>query len=182
MISVQLIPFLSDNSATQYDDDIEVIATLSRSHQEITAEFTLRGDISHIQWPAVQSQPQRGMELWKHTCFELFIADSASHGYWEYNFSPSRQWAVYAFSDYRQPVNAAVTNTPNVDVPRVSDTTFTLGIKFPVDAVFAKKTLSVGVSAVIEYRDGALRYFALAHGAQRPDFHRRDSFLIKLHP
>jgi hypothetical protein len=42
----------------------------------------------------------RGDELWKTTCFELFLYDGGGR-YREFNFSPSGQWAAYAFSGYR---------------------------------------------------------------------------------
>jgi len=36
------------------------------------------------------------------------------------------------------------------------------------------------VAAVVKLRDGRVTYWALSHPGPRPDFHRRDSFLIKL--
>ena len=48
--------------------------------------------------PAV---PQRTVGLWEHTCFELFLMDPSSGSYFEFNFSPSGEWAAYRFDSYR---------------------------------------------------------------------------------
>jgi hypothetical protein len=38
----------------------------------------------------------------------------------------------------------------------------------------------MGLSAVIEERDGMLSYWALRHAPGKPDFHRRDGFALEL--
>ena len=47
------------------------------------------------------AEPVRADELWRTTCFELFLRRPGSEGYLEFNFSPSGQWAAYAFDGYR---------------------------------------------------------------------------------
>ena len=186
MISVQLIPFQSKSPETippqagPGAEEIAVFATINRSHNEITADFTLTGDTSAILWPPVLPQTQSGTDLWKHTCFELFVADTDSHAYWEYNASPSRQWAIYGFADYRRPAGIAAAVLPSIGVPDLTDTVFTLSLTFPLEAPLRNKTISLGVCAVIEKRDNSRLYYALTHCAKKPDFHRRESFLITL--
>src|SRR6185437_8564676 len=43
----------------------------------------------------------RSDELWRHTCFEAFVGAALDAGYYELNFSPSKQWAAYWFNGYR---------------------------------------------------------------------------------
>jgi hypothetical protein len=38
----------------------------------------------------------------------------------------------------------------------------------------------LGLAAVLEDRQGRLSYWALAHLADRPDFHHPDSFILEL--
>ena len=40
----------------------------------------------------------------------------------------------------------------------------------------------VGLSAVIEAKDGSRSYWALAHPPGKPDFHHRDCFALRLPP
>jgi hypothetical protein len=44
----------------------------------------------------------------------------------------------------------------------------------------AAPALHAGLSAVIESADGALSYWALAHGGDRPDFHDPASFTMRI--
>ena len=47
-------------------------------------------------------------DLWQHTCFELFIGAKNDAEYYEFNFSPSGEWAAYEFRNYRdgEPIHA----------------------------------------------------------------------------
>ena len=45
--------------------------------------------------------PRIATQLWRHTCFEAFIAVEGQPAYHEFNFAPSGEWTVYAFSGYR---------------------------------------------------------------------------------
>ena len=71
---------------------------LPEGHLKLRYELT--GDLTQLRIPAPQS-PGEADGLWEHTCFEAFIAVEGEAGYHEFNFSPSGQWAAYAFSDYR---------------------------------------------------------------------------------
>src|SRR6202040_1743207 len=71
-----------------------------RSASELQMTFRLDGDIPRIRIP-LPGSPRINTELWRHTCFEAFIAVEGQSAYHEFNFSPSGEWAVYAFSDYR---------------------------------------------------------------------------------
>lgn len=66
--------------------------------------YRLNGDISQLRIPA-PLPPAAADDLWKHSCFELFVTTANAAAYHEFNFSFSAQWAAYAFSDYpmRQP-------------------------------------------------------------------------------
>lgn len=188
MVCVQLVPFNQDKcpnpptsaSAGRRTVEITVSVALSHSDRGVKAEFVLLGDTSAILWPATLPKAMPGHELWKHTCFELFIADPRCPAYWEYNFSPSRQWAIYAFRDYRQPAETPITAHPTIETPRLTEKTFSIELYFPLEAPLLKKSLSIGACAVIEMHDGSFQYFALTHCAQRPDFHQRDSFLVNI--
>jgi len=61
--------------------------------------------------------PARADGLWQRTCFELFLRRPGHAGYWEFNFSPSGEWAAYRFDDYR----AGMDQLP-VEPPRITST------------------------------------------------------------
>jgi hypothetical protein len=137
--------------------------------------YALRGDLAAVALPPLAA-PAFADELWRHTCFEAFIGRDGDAAYYEYNFSPSGRWAVYAFSAYRQrrEIDAAAL-APTVDWQHGGDR---LSLRATVRLAplgLADATLRIGVSAVIETRDGALSYWALHHPPGRPDFHHAEA-------
>lgn len=121
----------------------------------------------------------RGDELWRRTCFELFLNDGGGR-YREFNFSPSQQWAAYAFADYRtQTGDHAPLLAPEIAADR-GQSIFTTTVF--IDRRELLGAQSAALSAVIEEEDGRLSYWALGHGGLKPDFHDPACFRIPLGP
>lgn len=119
----------------------------------------------------------RGEDLWRTTCFELFLYDGEGR-YREFNFSPSGQWAAYAFSGYR---NLASEFNPR-DTP---DIKHDIGSSVFVQTVFLDRrdlegADSAALAAVIEEEDGRSSYWAMVHRGLQPDFHDLACFRIPL--
>ena len=73
-----------------------ITVAVHRTARELGFEYRLEGDGSRIRIPAVCA-PARTLGLWKHTCFEAFVAIEGEPAYHEFNVSPSGEWAVHAF-------------------------------------------------------------------------------------
>lgn len=121
--------------------------------------------------------------LWEHTCFEAFITRSDLTIYHELNFSPSGQWARYAFSAYRQRAGIPAGLPPPEFSVCLSPEHLELHILlatagFPEAA--PDSCWQLGISAVIENRQGEQAYWALSHAGPTPDFHQRTTFLLNL--
>ncbi len=143
--------------------------------------YELRGELSTLQIPP-RRDDSRVDGLWQHSCFEAFVAVQGETAYREFNFSPSGQWAAYAFSDYRQAEAFPLSLTPPVINSAFSAEGFMLSARLAPDALppnSHQRPLRVGLSAVIESRD-MLGYWALHHATQRPDFHHPESFILIL--
>ncbi|MGC1342962.1 MAG: DOMON-like domain-containing protein [Candidatus Binataceae bacterium] len=150
---------------------------------ELQMTFRLDGDISRI-WLSSPGVPRIGSQLWRHTCFEAFIAVEGSPAYHEFNFAPSGEWAVYAFCSYR---NGSLLSN---DAMRPQIAVHFTGSRLDLDAlvrldllsnIHGRASLRVGVSAVIEASDG-LSYWALRHSVDKPDFHDANGFAMLLEP
>lgn len=145
--------------------------------------YEVIGDLSFVRIPAPM-MPEVVDGLWQHTCFELFAARAGEAAYREYNFSPSGQWAAYAFGDYRARAEVRALPAPRLHLTRHVDC-LELQAMLPPGALpglsgVGHDDLQLGLSAVIEGVDGSLSYWALRHPAARPDFHHRDSFALSL--
>jgi hypothetical protein len=149
--------------------------------------YRLWGDIARLRVP--DDQPaRRADQLWEHTCFEAFVALPGSQAYREFNFSPAGLWASYDFSVYRQRADMGDTTAGEMVAPQI--VTRRYAGRLEVDATLAAsvlpagmEALDVGLCAVVEAADavdGHHSYWALAHGAARPDFHLRESFTLRI--
>jgi hypothetical protein len=145
----------------------------------LTLRYRLAGDLGKIAIPA--ARPSAAVDgLWRHTCFEAFIAAGTS-AYREFNFSPSGEWAAYAFGDYRTPMPWTIGAPPAIDVAQ-SPHLLLLTARIAADDLPAGNRLQLGLTAVIEPIEGDLSYWALHHPSEKPDFHVRAGFVCPLDP
>jgi hypothetical protein len=121
--------------------------------------------------------------LWRHTCFEAFVAPADGARYCEFNFSPSGQWAAYAFDAYRAGMRTLELRTP----PRARWQHDAGGLSLDVGIGIAEilgpgapAPLRLGLAAVIEEQSGTISHWALRHPTDRPDFHRHEGFVLEL--
>ena len=140
----------------------------------LTLRYHLTGDLSHIVYPP-PATPARTDNLWRHTCFEAFIGLPGG-GYIEFNLAPSRQWAAYLFDGYRHGIRPHEVADPHIAISAVGGLNLTADIDIPTEAS------RLGLSAVIEARNGSKSYWAIAHAPGHPDFHNRDGFAVELPP
>jgi hypothetical protein len=148
----------------------------------LALRYRLEGEIGRLHIPA--PRPARIAEqLWRHTCFEAFVAPRGTSAYHELNFSPSGEWAAYAFERYRvgQPVTDASLE-PQVAVRcEAGALELTATVRLArLGTTPAGGPILLGLSAVMEERSGALSYWALAHPSEHPDFHDRRAFTLEL--
>jgi hypothetical protein len=163
-----------------------VAATAARtSDGGLVFSYQVSGDIVRLRIPEPQ-ESGRSDGLWQHTCFEAFIAVAGDSAYRELNFSPSGQWAAYAFSGYRQlQESCAATTAPHVGAS-VSAGHLHLTATVAADLLppgAAVTVLQIGLAAVIETADtvtGVRSHWALRHAEGLADFHRRETFILEL--
>jgi hypothetical protein len=119
--------------------------------------------------------PARTDELWRTTCFELFLQFDDEERYVEFNFSPSTRWAAYAFDSYRDgmvPLDRDI--APLVE--RLPD-----GVEVDCDlGGLPHGELRMGLTAVIEETGGVRSFWSLAHAPGAPDFHHPACFAARL--
>ncbi|HMV06250.1 MAG TPA: DOMON-like domain-containing protein [Accumulibacter sp.] len=163
---------------------IEAGAT-RRADGTLSFRYCLRGDIVRLLIPT-PDPAGRTDGLWEHTCFEAFVGLAGQTAYTEFNFSPSGQWATYAFADYRQPAAEPEVFAPPQITARVFAGRIEIEAVVPpgtLDLSASEARLQIGLCAVVEARDlidGRHSYWALRHAADRPDFHDRRGFVLEL--
>jgi hypothetical protein len=143
----------------------------------LALRYVLSGAIGDLVIPP-PAAPARTDELWRRTCFEAFVRPEPGKAYYEFNHSPSTQWAAYRFSGYRDGMAPADIAAPHIDLTRAADRLELRAHLALPD--FADAPWRLGLSAVIEETNGAKSYWALAHPTGRPDFHHAHGFAATL--
>jgi hypothetical protein len=170
--TLRLHPDSHCGAATRIEADVV------RPHPgSLILSYVVSGRISDFRWPPVVA-PARADELWWHTCFEAFVRPSTGSAYYEFNFSPSTQWAAYRFDSYRSGTRVATEiGTPRIEVRSTAES-YTLQAALELDGLSLPWRL--GLSAVLEETNGGKSYWALAHPPGKVDFHHTDCFALEL--
>jgi len=160
---------------------LKITGKIARCSNTLALGYSLLGPLAELLIPAPADIPARKNELWKETCFECFLAVRGSPTYWEFNLSPAGHWNVYRFAAYRQGMREEKVFTSMDFTVQKQSESLLLDVEINLDKIIQEKqSLEVGLSAVITLRGGELTYWALTHGGKQADFHRRDSFVVKL--
>ena len=145
-------------------------------------QYSLEADMSRVRVPP-SGGGGRADTLWKHTCFEAFVAPADGPGYHEFNFSPSLDWAIYRFSAYREGMAPAeVGRAPEISVRRGEDRLelqSAVRLGHMADLRDARQ-LRIALAAVIEDENGRLSYWGLRHPPGKPDFHHPNGFALEV--
>jgi len=147
----------------------------------ISFRFIAQGEIRQLQIPS-DGEGRRRDELWRTTCFEAFLK-RPDGGYLELNFSPSKDWAAYDFSDYRK----GMTDSGSIASIEILTDHFEDALMVDTKVRFAANwalsesgSLAIGLTAVMEDISGRKSHWAILHPAEKPDFHHPDGFVYRL--
>lgn len=131
-------------------------------------------------------------ELWKSTCFEIFLAAPNQTNYVEANLATNGDWNLYFFTNYREAMRPAAgaeiallnftKSAEQIDLSaRIEwSNTRATNAASKEAAIFSAATIELAASVVLDWGADGVEYWALKHVAERPDFHRRESFLLKI--
>jgi len=158
-------------------------AGVGRENGSLFLRYVLAGPVSRIRLPSPATIATRADRLWEHSCFEAFLSPPGGEAYWEVNLAPSGDWNMYRFDGYREGMRPEpLALPPAVELERASCGTLTVRARLDLAAIagLVAGPLDVGLAAVLEANDGARSYWALRHAATTPDFHRRESFVVRL--
>jgi hypothetical protein len=173
-------PLVAHRASTAQPAVRAVAAAVERAGAGVRFVYRLTGDVAALAIPP-RDEPRRADRLWEHTCFEAFVASGAGPSYYELNFSPSAQWAAYAFDGYRdgmRPLDLA--RPPSIVVAEsAGELRVTAAVEFAPGAD-APWPWRIGLSAVVEDRAGVRGYYALRHPRDTPDFHDAAGFAVLL--
>ena len=184
MSSIDSKPSVLTRHPSTPNDAVRSLAVRVRADKSdiLVFYYSLAADMSRVRVPP-SGVGGSADALWKHTCFEAFVAAADAPGYHEFNFSPSRDWAIYRFSGYREGMSRAeMGGAPEISVRRCDgglelESAVRLG---QLTGLRDARLLRVAMAAVIEDDAGGLSYWGLRHGPGKPDFHHANGFALEV--
>jgi hypothetical protein len=158
-------------------DDIDVQAGLELQERKLLISFTVQGKLDNYFFPET-SKLQRVNELWKATCFELFLANSKEEAYYELNFSSSLAWNFYVLKEYRAEVKEVK------EVKLLSEATiqvFREKERFKIELVlegFDFENFDIfNLTCILLTKESKRNFWSSKKMNYKPDFHHRKYFL-----
>jgi hypothetical protein len=151
--------------------------------------WRLTGDLDALVLPEPSQSRRRCDGLWQTTCLEAFWGFAGQQAYWELNLAPSGDWNLYRLSHYRGPLTPVALVVPPAWQVRRTVGELEVAVELDLGEVaggdesgVAVLPLEISLTAVIEQVGQGVSYWALTHTGAEPDFHRRDSFGLRLLP
>jgi len=148
------------------DYNFTINSKLEKDNQKIKVTYNIVGDPSNIIFP-VKSEFKRKDDLWKDTCFELFLLKEDGQ-YFEINFSPSKEYNIYKFKKYREEMSTSEELVLNIIKNNQKQ------IVLEID-IFKINIFKFNICSVIN-SSNQLSYWSIYH-QESPDFHLEKNFI-----
>lgn len=164
--------------------DIQILGSVTRLGDHFSLSYQVTGQWNVLELPSSSEHPGRKHELWQTTCFEFFLGRIDSAQYWEFNLSPSGDWNVYRFHDYRQGMQEELAIVALPYQIATHPAAIQLGLSLDLSALIQpEQPIQIAITAVMKTNNKPnefISYWALAHTVSQPDFHQRNSFILSL--
>ena len=159
---------------------ISITGTVKRTKASLVLDYQLQDHLGQVKWPSISLKPARKDDLWKTTCLEFFLSKPNSKEYWEVNLSPTGNWNVYHFDDYRDGMKPEE-RVISMEIMVIDKKLRVILHLTELEIMAPSEPLELGITAVVEnVSDGSQTFWALTHTGDQADFHRRDSFILKV--
>ncbi|PIR22043.1 MAG: hypothetical protein COV44_09700 [Deltaproteobacteria bacterium CG11_big_fil_rev_8_21_14_0_20_45_16] len=176
-MSLSLRAELIEFSKQSPSEELRIFCEIQKLDGFLEVIFFLKTDLSTIVIDPPSASPSFREKLWERTCFEVFFAKENSTNYEEWNFSPSGDWWSASFLDYRQGETGSPGDPKLLELKTNGADLLQLKVRLPLSI---DDKLQVGIAATLKHLGNRHSYWALRHTRTQPDFHDRESFVLKL--
>lgn len=149
---------------------------LAITEDALRIEYDLSGLNRPSDLPAPSPSPARRLQLWQHTCFELLWGPLHRPSYWELNASPTGDWNVFAFTDYRHGMAEEFRIAAIQISAQRRPHGLSLACTVPIAGLEHPGPYRLAPAAIIRLADGQRTFWATHHPGEAPDFHHPLAF------
>ena len=153
--------------------NLQIESTLIIKEHKVELSFIIKGALAEYIF-SKKVEHKRANELWKATCFELFLANSKKEVYYELNFSSSLAWNFYYLESYR----ADVVEVTNVFSPQIEVHTTNNSFKTSIELEFEniEEFDLCNVACIVLNKNKERTFWSMKHQNSVADFHDRENF------
>lgn len=170
-INCKLQDFSSNNP-------FKLSAILSKDSESLNVTFIFSKGLENLLFDEIDdSKIIRQNELWKETCFELFLKNTNATEYIEINIATSGAWNIYVFDSERIGMREyEVSQAPIVlnNLKQRSELSFKFSLK-DLPSFLRDNKFEYQISAVLKTNNDQF-FYAIKHLKTRPDFHDLRAF------
>jgi len=143
--------------------------------ENLEVTFTWKDMQNQLLFPIEQSLG-RQHELWKQTCFEIFLRPKIGIGYFEINLSTTGAWNIYKFESYRNPQPPE--EYPLGEVLSIQSEKEKIVARFKIENADLS-LIEYSLCAVLVLKNGKITYWSTHHSQHKPDFHHPDNLTLE---
>lgn len=159
-----------------YSSKMMVNSHLEIKKKSVSLSFTLQGVLAEYSFEETKNR-QRANELWRTTCFELFLASRENEDYYELNFSSSLAWNLYHLSSYRADVQEVqVLSEPTIRINK-QENQFQICLELELEELCLEQFNLYNVASILLTKENERTFWSVKHEKDVPDFHHRSNFL-----
>ena len=178
---MELKAFGKDKETSKFTLD----ATIQRQRNKIEITYAVHGGIQALALPSsfarLDSDGFRKDLIWHHTCFEVFLGISGSPEYYEFNFGPNGDWALYHFDRIREGMkNSDAFQAPRLNCVAEANRLLLTAELISVAPALVGGSFDANLTAILELKSGRKLYWALEHPDSRPNFHHPTGYVVRI--
>lgn len=159
----------------QKQEDIEIESSFEIDNKTLRLSFDIKGNIGNYLFDEPCKQTRKD-ELWKKTCFELFIAHKNRPNYHELNISTSTEWNFYTFSDYK----TAMKEEKNLSEPFIHSSKmqnrYRLSVEFDFYEENFKENFTFNLAVILLDKKGIRSFYTIYRKEGKVDFHNKENW------
>ena len=157
-------------------NDISIDFFLELSTNKLHIEFRVTGELDNYIFPQ-KSNLKRADELWKATCFELFLRNTETEAYYELNFTSSLSWNFSYLNSYRAKVQE-VKGLGQVKIEVfTNDNNFKIFFELETDTFSFNQFNIYNAAVILKNSNDERTFWSLGLPSKVPDFHDEKGFL-----
>ena len=156
-------------------DNVSITSTLNIFPKKVHLTFMLNGEIKNYIVPN-KEKLKRANELWKTTCFELFLANSKEEKYYELNISPTLAWNFYTLSEYRAVPKEVAEEIEPLIMSRRDEENYEITFELESKTVNFEAFDTFNLACILLSNAKKRTFWSLNPQHGLPDFHNQQSF------